>query len=219
MSTPTVNRWRLRSLLGGTVLVVAATIWLYLAGSFNQAPAPGDSPGTTPVRDADDASDASVPVPADATTEVAAPDNGALWEAIAEGSVPELPDYKEFVPDRVLVRVRDVTAGWRVGQRIAVPVPQLDETYTPVIERIEGGSGDVRSYIGTLTAVAGRAHRFTITVGRRNTFAHLSTPSGTYELVATGELGWLMPTIGMDRHVDYNVPDFVIPEGPVILER
>ena len=59
---------------------------------------------------------------------------------------------------------------------------------------------------------AGLAHGFTITVGPGNTFAHLSTPEGTYELVATGELGWLMPTANMDRHVDYSVPDYILPE-------
>ena len=111
------------------------------------------------------------------------------------------------------------SGGWRVGQRIAIPIPQLSEVFTPVIERIQFGPNSTRSYMGTLTEVAGRNHRFTITVGRRNTFAHLSTPDGTYELVATGELGWLMPTANMDRHVDYSVPDFVYPEEPQPLER
>jgi len=151
--------------------------------------------------------------------EPAQPALDALWTAIDERTVTQLPAYKEAVQDRVLVRIADVPAGWLVGQRIAIPIPQLNEVFTPIIERIQSGPASTRSYIGTVTEVAGRVHRFTITVGPRNTFAHLSTPDGTYELVATGELGWLMPTANMDRHVDYSVPDFVIPDGPQSVER
>ena len=53
------------------------------------------------------------------------------------------------------------------------------------------------------------ANRFVITVGPRNTFAHIGTSRGTFELVATGgQLGWLMPTANMDQHVDYSQPDY-----------
>ena len=95
---------------------------------------------------------------------------GTLWEALDESSVAELPAYKEVVEERALIRVTDAAAGWIVGQRIAIPVPQINEVYTPVIERIEPGPSGVRSYVGTLTEVAGRPHRFTITVGPRNMF-------------------------------------------------
>lgn len=39
----------------------------------------------------------------------------------------------------------------------------------------------------------------------------LGVPAGTYELVAPGELGWLMPSVNMDQHVDYSQPDYYIP--------
>ena len=143
----------------------------------------------------------------------------ALWQAVDESSVAELPAYKEFVEGRVLIRVAGVAAGWQAGQRIAIPVPQLNEVYTPVIERVEPGPTGIRSFVGTLTEEDNRGYRFTITTGPRNTFANLSTPLGGFELVATGEYGWLMPTANMDQHVDYSVPDFLIPDPPVSLER
>ena len=143
----------------------------------------------------------------------------ALWQPVDESSVEELPAYKEIVEGRVLIRVTGVTAGWQAGQRITIPVPQLDEIYTPVIERIEPGPAGIRSFVGWLTEGDDRGYRFTITTGPRNTFANLSTPFGGFELVATGELGWLMPIVNMDQHVDYSVPDYVIPEEPVIFER
>ena len=99
------------------------------------------------------------------------------------------------------------TNRWHVGQRITAPIPQLNEIYTPVIERFERSPVGNRFYVGTLTQVADRTLRFTITVGPTNTVVHLSTPLGTYDLVATGELGWLMPIINMDQHVDYSEPD------------
>ena len=86
----------------------------------------------------------------------------------------DLPAYKEVVQDRVLVRIADVPGGWRVGQRIAIPIPQLNEVFTPVIERIQAGPNSTRSYIGTLAGVAGRVHRFTII---RRAEEHLRPPA------------------------------------------
>ena len=68
------------------------------------------------------------------------------------------------------------------------------------------------SYIGLLREADGRGYRFIITAGARNTFAHVGTSRGTFELVASDELGWLMPTANMDQHVDYSKPDYIIRE-------
>ena len=211
-------RWRYGLwAVGGAILLIVA---LFHLASRSPERAATDGPLDSPVVTGDEsATQTNAPSRASAAQEPAQMDFGALWAPIDEGSVTELPAYKEVVQDRVLVRVTDVPGGWRVGQRIAIPIPQLNEVFTPVIERIQSGPSSTRSYIGTLTEVAGRVHRFTITVGPRNTFAHLPTPDGTYELVATGELGWLMPTANMDRHVDYSVPDFVFPEGPQSVEQ
>ena len=143
----------------------------------------------------------------------------ALWQAVDESSVEELPAYKEIVEDRVLIRITGATTGWEVGQRVTIPVPQIDEIYMPVIERIVPGPAGIRSFVGKLTEDDNRNYRFTITTGPRNSFANLYTPFGGFELVATGELGWLMPAANMDQHVDYSIPDYVIPEQPVNFER
>jgi len=213
---------------GTATLLLAASIWIYLAwtpvpdamsgGGLDIDAAPGGPPDTPRVVGDNNTGETAPPGGAVGADETAVFDPGALWQPIDESSVAELPAYKEVVQDRVLIRVTDAATAWRVGQSIPIAIPQLNQVYTPVIERIESAPGGVRSYIGTLTAAAGLAHGFTITTGPRNTFAHLSTPFGTYELVASGELGWLMPTANMDQHVDYSVPDFVIPEGPDFLE-
>ena len=188
-----------------------------------------ESGGELPAPDASAQGGAEAPGPSSAerteTTTAVADDPdpsdaaGTLWQVVDESSVAELPAYKEVVEDRVLIRVTGAAAGWEAGQRITIPVPQLDEVYTPVIERVEPGPAGIRSFVGTLTDDGGLGYRFTITTGPRNTFANLSTPSGGFELVATGELGWLMPVANMDQHVDYSVPDYVIPDEPVFFER
>lgn len=209
-------------------LLLAASIWFYLGrspaldtlsdGGLDIESAPGGPPDAPQVVGDNNVGETEPTGTTNGADETTAFDTGALWQPIDESSVAELPAYKEVVQDRVLIRVTDAATAWRVGQRIPIPIPQLDQVYMPVIERIESAPGGLRSYIGTLTAAAGRTHSFTITTGPRNTFAHLSTPFGTYELVASDELGWLMPTANMDQHVDHSVPDFVIPEGPDFLE-
>ena len=204
---------------GGAILLIAALFHFAWRSPEWAADGPLDSPDSPTVTGDEFAPENNGSAGTVAPEEPVQVDLDALWTAIDERTVTELPAYKEVVQDRVLVRIVDAPGGWRVGQRIAIPIPQLNEVFTPVIERIQSGPDSTRSYIGTLTEVAGRNHRFTITVGPRNTFAHLSTPDGTYELVATGELGWLMSTANIDRHVDYSVPDFVYPEEPQPLER
>jgi len=215
MNSERINQRRARWAVSVAALLLAVPIYFYFERSPTQQTTPRE-----PLYVPESASDtidleATAPVSQSAEQEAAAADAVALWQSIDEASVAELPAYKEVVQDRVLIQVLDVASNWQVGQRIAIFIPQLDQVYTPVVERIETGLSGTRSYVGNLTVANGRAHRFTITIGPRNTFAHLSTPRGTYELVATGDLGWLMPTINMDRHVDYSEPDFVVPEGPL----
>ncbi len=202
---------------GAAALLLAALLyWLFVRPPAQEATSGGPPDATAGIPGA-----LAPPPPTDKNIKEAraATNPVALWRPIDEASVAELPAYKEVVQDRALVRVLDIAGDWQAGQRIAVPIPQLNEIYTPVIERIRRGFSGTRSYIGTLIEDAGRAHRFTITTGPRNTFAHLSTPHGVYELVATGELGWLMPAVHMDRHVDYSEPDYILPDPPPALER
>ena len=149
-----------------------------------------------------------------------APDSslGNAWRILDPGSVDELPPYKEVAPGRVLVRISEALRLGTGGDRIALAVPQLGTTFEGVVERFETDPYGNVSYIGLLTEADGQDYRFIITAGARNTFAHIGTSHGTYELVANSELGWLMPTAGMDQHVDYSQPDYILPEEPPVLK-
>lgn len=138
----------------------------------------------------------------------------ALWHPVDVDSVDanDIPPYKEVVKDRALVRLADGPRAWAVGDRVSITIPQLGETYQPLIERVRPGPGNIRAYIGTLVERAGYRHSFVVTVGSRNTFANLSTPLGLYELVGNDKLGWLMPIANMDQHVDYSKSD-ILPES------
>lgn len=48
---------------------------------------------------------------------------------------------------------------------------------------------------------------FTLTQGSTSTFAHISTPSRSFELVENRQAGWLIPTAALDQHVDYDKSD------------
>ena len=149
-----------------------------------------------------------VPAPAG----VAGPNVENAWVVLDPESVDELPPYKEVVAGRALVRVSEVLRLGMGGGRIALHVPQLGTVFEGIVERAETDAYGNISYIGLLSEAGGGNFRFIITAGARNTFAHIGTSRGTYELVAGSELGWLMPTAGMDRHIDYSKPDYIIPE-------
>ena len=134
----------------------------------------------------------------------------ALWQPIPVADVQpvDLPAYKEKVAGRVLVQLAEDLGGWAVGDRIAIAIPQLRATYAPEVLRVARGPGSIRTYAGTLLTAGARDYSFVLTVSPRNTFAHLSTPQGIYELVGDDRFGWLMPQANMDTHVDHAVPDY-----------
>ena len=134
------------------------------------------------------------------------------WTVLDPDSVVELPEYKEIVPGRALVRISESLASWEEGDKVALEIPQLGISFDGWVERMEVGPWGNRSYIGWLNEANGEDYRFTITVGPKNVFAYLGTSQGAYELVASNEMGWLMPTQYMDQHVDYSQPDYYIVE-------
>lgn len=135
------------------------------------------------------------------------------WETVDPGSVARLPAYKEIVPGRSLVRVAKSIEHWEGGDEVAFEIEQLGATLEGVVSRVEVDGWGNRTYEGLIRERDGRNFRFVVTVGARNTFAYLRTSRGTFELVASGGLGWLMPTAGMDQHVDYSRPDVIGPEA------
>ena len=152
-----------------------------------------------------------------------APDS--LWQPVAPevaavvvsqlDGPPSAPDYVD-VEDRVLVRLVNRERQLAVGDRFDVGLPQLGETYRPVVERVQNGPGATRSITGMAADSDGGKHRFIYTVGPRSTFATIGTRQGVFELVANAELGWLMPAANMQRNVDYSKPDYYVvrPGGP-----
>ena len=202
------------------VLLVASGLALsaILALQWLPGPPPADEagiapmPGTLPDRDSPGA---EKPVGQGVATNGGASPKAprAGWTPVDIDAVDPLlvPEYKERVAGAVLVEVAEDIRDWQAGERISFTVPQIGMTYTPVIDRIETALGHNRSYFGRLTATTS-PYTFVITAGERNTFASITTPAGTFELVGNARLGWLMPTANMDQHVDYGKPDYIVPE-------
>ena len=140
-----------------------------------------------------------------------------LWEAVDESAVPALPDYPPewSTEDRVLVRTSPAMAaagGWRVGDRITLPVPQLGAVYRPLIKEIDDGPGGSRSALGMVRGDDGRDRRYVVTVGPAHVFAYIDTRRGSYELSGGRELGWLLPASSMMAGFDFSEPDYILPE-------
>ena len=125
-----------------------------------------------------------------------------LWQTIDEATVSNVPFYAAewSTEGRSLVRVNETATAaqsWRVGGRLTIPLPQLGETYHPVIEEIDKGPGYSRAALGKVVDAGGQPRRVLVTVGPTSMFAYIDTPEGAYELVADSEFGWLLPTASM----------------------
>lgn len=205
----------LRWILAVAALVALGVILAYFVGRPTGAPdeaVPGQAAESAP---GSAGAGASMEVPAQPGAGGGqAPSAESAWVVVDPDSVDELPPYKEVVPGRALVRVSKALRLGLAGGRIRLEVPQIGQAFDGVIERTDQDPYGNLSYIGLLTEANGENFRFIITAGKRNTFAHIGTSRGTFELVASAELGWLMPTANMDQHVDYSRPDYFIIEEP-----
>ncbi len=147
----------------------------------------------------------------------------ALWRSIDEAAVNALPEYAAHwsKEGRALVSVKgavEASRTWRVGDAVAIPLPQLGATYRPVISGIDEGPGGSRAAVARMTDSRGRPLRSVVTAGPGNVFAWIETPEGSYELLADAEFGWLLPTSSMTANMDFGEPDYLLP-GADIAER
>lgn len=202
---------RLRRLLAAVAVIALGAVPAYFVLRAPVSPDPA-APGSATLVPLQDLKQADAP---GAPAARQAPDGAAAWTVVDPESVEELPPYKEVVPGRALVRVSGALRRGTAGGRIALEVPQLGRTFEGLVERTDTDSFGNVTYIGLIREADGREYRFIITAGGRNTFAHLGTSRGAFELVAAkDDLGWLMPSANMDQHVDYSKPDYIIREEP-----
>ena len=139
-----------------------------------------------------------------------------LWVQIDESTVADPPRYAtEWSEEgRALVRIAAIASTstvWRIGDRLTLPLPQLGETYHPVIDEIDEAVG-ARALLGMATDGDGRQRRCVVTIGPASVFAYIDTPQGSYELVADNRYGWLLPSSSMMAGWDFSKPDYHIAE-------
>ena len=145
------------------------------------------------------------------------PSPGSLWKPADERTAERLPPFAaEWSEEgRMLVDVSGAMAAapnWRVGDAVAIVVPQLGERYETTIERIDEGPGGSRAARGLMLGEDGHSRRFVVTVGPMHVFAYVDTPQGPYELAGDNRLGWLLPTSSMLAGWDFSEPDYLLPE-------
>ncbi len=142
---------------------------------------------------------------------------GRVWRPVDEGSAGELPPFEDgwSREGRVLVDVSaaiSAAPGWRVGDRLALDLPQAGARFESTIERITEGADGSRSVRGWIEEDDGGRHRFVVTVGPLHVFAYVDTARGSYELVGGNRLGWLLPTSSLLAGWDFSKTDVVMPE-------
>ena len=189
------------AVLGG--VIAGLLLWPAAPAPEGAAPAHPSAPTPDPARTPPDAAPATAGPPAPAQH---------LWQEVAPSAVApaQLPAHREEVPGRVLVGFAAGRGAWRVGDRLQMSIPQVDAVFDARVDEIHRGPSGARAFTGTLNTddTAGDAHGFVLTVGPAETFAQLSTPHGSYELVGNGRYGWIMPTANMDQDVNRSVPDY-----------
>ena len=140
------------------------------------------------------------------------PEGRALWVVVDESSVADPPPYPDgwSTEGRALVRIAAAAAdaaSWRVGDRIALPLPN-GRTRDAAVEGIDEAVGS-RALTGRIAGGDGRRRRYVVTVGPASLFAYIDTPDGPYELVAGAAHGWRLPASSMMAGFDATAPDHV----------
>ena len=195
------------------LLTLAGLSWLWWPGHANPAEAPpeGESKDNTLApRALETPEPPLVSKTLSGTTDRDAP----LWMVIDESAVADPPPWADdwSTDGRALVEIAGIASlDWRVGDRLTLPVPQLDETFRAVIEEIDDGFG-ARALLGVVSGEDGHMRRVVVTVGPESLFAFINTPQGSYELLADRRYGWLLPSSNMMAGGDFSKSDIVLPE-------
>ena len=206
------SRWK-RLIPGGLVLLGVAGALYWFAGEppvdVQEMIGQGNEP---PVQ-----IDAKPATAGNSSTKAATSGGPPLWRAVDEGTVGRLPFFAdEWSPEgRALVRVAGASAAaqaWQVGDKLTIPLPQIGETYRPVIDEIDDGPGFSRAALAKVLDADGYPRRVVVTVGPTSMFAYIDTPAGAFEMVAGSEYGWLLPTASMMAGFDFSEPDYILPE-------
>ena len=204
---------RLREVRGPLLLVGLPVLGLVLVGLVWFRPTgeqPGDGPVSAPVAKPESRSEP----PMTTASPTVATQQDALWVQVDEAAIPVPPPYAAewSTEGRALVRISDMAStAWRVGDRLTLPLPQLSETYEPLIEEIDEAVGS-RALLGKIDGDDGRRWRYVVTIGPTSVFAFIDTPRGPYELVANREHGWLLPSSSMMAGWDFSKSDIILPQ-------
>ncbi len=134
-----------------------------------------------------------------------------IWSVVNNQSeIPDIPGAQRDIEDAVPIGINyDSLLNLSVGDEIIVEIPQLNSQMTVVLEKIKTHINSIKTI--TATSIDNSANLI-VTIGKKSTFANISTPRGSYEFVGNKTHGWLMPSANMDQHVDYTKPDYVIRE-------
>ena len=203
-----------RNLVGITIAIAVATAAL-LAWRGQEHHEAAQNPMAEAVNQPDPF---PVSIPArDPTRERARRALTPLWRVVDERTTTAKPAYADEWSEegRVLVDVSGATyeaRTWRVGDRVAIALPQLGEVYESTIDRIDEGPGHSRSVRGLIVGADGQRRRVVVTVGPGRVFAYIDTEDGPYELVADARIGWLLPSSSMMAGIDFSKPDYLLPE-------
>ena len=206
-----------------TVVAVAATVVVMAVGVsvplLRRAPYRGET--IEPPVDSNDeptSFGAAPPVGGPESESRRQPKPRLLWRVVDEASVKVTPPYSKSWSEtgRALVDVSGAASranAWRVGDRLAIDLPQVGGIHEWTVERIdEGRDGRSRSVRGWIDAGGDRPRRIVVTVGPGRVLAYIDTPRGPYELTGNARLAWLLPSSSMMAEIDFSKPDYILPD-------
>ena len=141
--------------------------------------------------------------------------NLASWKPVDESSVPadQLPTHSADVEGRVLVELSSALWSKVVGDTVQFSIPQQEVVLSGKLTKIDTTIAHTRILEGTLED-GSQEYSFVLTLGDKNTYAHVNTAKGSVELVGTRTYGWLMESANIAPDVDFSLPDhfFVDPD-------
>ena len=129
------------------------------------------------------------------------------WFQLSAEERSALSNSIELPHGAVPVRVSDQYKQWLLGTPVRIYLPQTDEMFAAVVERMEPDA------FGNTTIHAGPDDeedvfkKLILTFNSQNTLAYVSTKAGNYELAATGTIGVLVPGSSLGVTKDPTVPD------------
>jgi hypothetical protein len=136
---------------------------------------------------------------------------GPIWSIVDPSRYKNLPTRRADISEATLISLNfEFMADIKVGDKITIPIPQVEELLYYQVDKVVLHSSGSRSWHAH--SVDNSRLSFVLTSGSHSTFATVITNSGVFNVKGNKQLAWVVSSSELNRQIDPMAEDYFVVE-------